>query len=184
MPKTDYIPRLLKLFRQHGYDGATLSKISQATGLGKASLYHHFPRGKDEMVQVVLAYLEESINQSLIECLEQEGSTFQRLQVMCARISSLYEGGEESCLFAILLSGSARDIFHAKVSELMSRLIEAIAKILREAGLPKTEARERAEDAVLSIQGALIVSQSLNNISPFTRIIHQLPEKLCQGLPR
>ena len=63
MPKTDYIPSLLQLFRQHGYDGATLSKISQVTGLGKASLYHHFPKGKDEMVQEVLAYLEESINQ-------------------------------------------------------------------------------------------------------------------------
>ena len=183
MPKTDYIPSLLQLFRQHGYDGATLSKISQVTGLGKASLYHHFPKGKDEMVQEVLAYLEESINQCLIECLEQEGSVYERFQAMCARISSLYEQGEEPCLFAILLASSARDIFHTKVSELMNRLIEAIAKILCEAGLLETEARERAEDAVINIQGALVVSQGLNDISPFTRTINQLPQKLCQGLP-
>ena len=65
----------------------------------------------------------------------------------------------------------------------MNRLIEAIAKILCEAGLLETEARERAEDAVINIQGALVVSQGLNDISPFTRTINQLPQKLCQGLP-
>jgi TetR/AcrR family transcriptional regulator, lmrAB and yxaGH operons repressor len=38
MPQATYALCLLQLFRQHGYDGATLSKISEATGLGKASL--------------------------------------------------------------------------------------------------------------------------------------------------
>jgi len=38
MSKQIYVLPLLDLFRQLGYDGATLSKISQATGLGRASL--------------------------------------------------------------------------------------------------------------------------------------------------
>jgi AcrR family transcriptional regulator len=50
--KQIHVPILLKLFRQFGYDGVTLSKISQATGLGKASLYHYFPGGKAEMAEV------------------------------------------------------------------------------------------------------------------------------------
>ena len=31
------------VFESRGYDGATLSLLSAATGLGKASLYHPFP---------------------------------------------------------------------------------------------------------------------------------------------
>jgi AcrR family transcriptional regulator len=63
MSKQTHVPSLLDLFRQLGYDGVTLSKISQVTGLGKASLYHHFPGGKDEMVETVLIALEQGLEQ-------------------------------------------------------------------------------------------------------------------------
>ncbi|WP_376781775.1 TetR/AcrR family transcriptional regulator [Rhizobium rhizoryzae] len=39
--------------------GASLAVISNATGLGKGSLYHLFPNGKEEMVRVVLAEIEQ-----------------------------------------------------------------------------------------------------------------------------
>lgn len=73
MPKDTYIPCLLRLFREYGYDGATLSKISQATGLGKASLYHHFPGGKDEMVETVLDYLERWSGENILPVLQSQG---------------------------------------------------------------------------------------------------------------
>lgn len=54
MSKEEVIAQLTKVFRQYGYEGATLARLSEATGLGKASLYHHFPKGKEEMAAVVL----------------------------------------------------------------------------------------------------------------------------------
>ncbi len=47
--KLELITILDDVFRRRGYEGATLSVLSRACGLGKASLYHHFPGGKDEM---------------------------------------------------------------------------------------------------------------------------------------
>ena len=46
---------LTRVFQTYGYDGATLSRISDATGLQRASLYHRFPGGKEEMAKFVLA---------------------------------------------------------------------------------------------------------------------------------
>jgi AcrR family transcriptional regulator len=112
MPKETYIPCLLRLFRQYGYDGATLAKISEATGLGKASLYHHFPGGKDEMVETVLDYLERWMDQNILQILKSSSDPLTRLQQMCNRVSEVYEGGKQPCLSAILLLGSARDVFH------------------------------------------------------------------------
>ena len=43
------LERLLATFRDQGYDGASLAELSAATGLGKSSLYHHFPGGKVDM---------------------------------------------------------------------------------------------------------------------------------------
>ncbi|PSF37129.1 TetR/AcrR family transcriptional regulator [Aphanothece hegewaldii CCALA 016] len=179
MTKDKYIPCLLNLFRQHGYDGATLSKISKATGLGKASLYHHFPGGKDEMVTTILNYLEQALEENIKKPLRGEGDACDRFKRMCQSVNNLYEGGQQPCLFAILLLGSARDIFQEKVGQLLESWISEIAKVLIEAGKEENIARQRGEDAVIAIQGALILAQGLEDVAPFERILQELPEQLC-----
>lgn len=181
MPKETYIPYLLRLFRQYGYDGATLSKISQATGLGKASLYHHFPGGKDEMVEAVLNYLEKWLDQNILQTLKSPGEPLSRLRQMSDRVNEVYDGGKQPCLSAILLLGSARDVFHDKVKAIYQVWIDAIAKVLIESGMDERLAQQRAEDAAIAIQGSLIVSQGLDDPSVFVRVMQHLPENLCKG---
>lgn len=178
MPKQTYIPCLLRLFRQYGYDGATLSKISEATGLGKASLYHHFPGGKEEMVETVLDYLERWLEQNILQRLNTPGDPLSRLQHMCDRLSEVYEGGKQPCLSAILLLGSARDVFHNRVKTIYRIWIAAIAAVLMESGLDEQLAQQRGEDAIIAIQGALILAQALNDPAPFQRMMQQLPRQL------
>jgi TetR/AcrR family transcriptional regulator, lmrAB and yxaGH operons repressor len=178
MPKATYVPCLLQLFRQYGYDGATLSKISEATGLGRASLYHHFPGGKDEMVEAVLDYLQDWLTQNILQPLASEGDPVVRLQHMCDRLIDLYEGGKQPCVFAILLLGSARDVFHANVKGLFCGWIDAIAAVLVETGMDSGLAQQRGEDAAIAVQGALILSQALDDPSPFLRVMQQLPTQL------
>lgn len=180
MSKQDHVPTLLMLFRQFGYDGVTLSKISQATGLGKASLYHHFPGGKDQMVETVLTALEQGLGQIVKELLQSEGDAITRLRAMCHRIGKTYDDGENPCLLAALMLGSAKNIFQPKVRELLQVWINAIATVLVEAGLDEKLAQQRGEDGVIAIQGSLILVQGLGNAAPFQRVIQQLPEQLCE----
>jgi TetR/AcrR family transcriptional regulator, lmrAB and yxaGH operons repressor len=179
MSKAKYIPCLLSLFRQHGYDGTTLAKISEATGLGKASLYHHFPDGKDGMVATVLDSLQDFMEEQILATLAAEGDPLVKFEKMCDRLSYIYENGGQPCLFAILLMGSAKDTFHDRVKTIFQAWIDAIASIFQEAGLDPILAKERAEDAAIAIQGALILTQGLDNISIFQRVVKELPNKLC-----
>lgn len=50
------------------------------------------------------------------------------------------------------------------------------------AGLDNAAAMQRGEDAVITIQGGLILSQGLDNSVPFQRVIEQLPQQLCWDL--
>jgi AcrR family transcriptional regulator len=178
--KQNQVLELLDLFRQLGYDGATLSKISKSTGLGKASLYHHFPGGKDEMVETVLTALEQGLQQITLETLQTEGDAPTRLQKMCDRLNKAYDSGQKPCLLAALMLGSAKDMFQGRVNKLLQVWIEAIAAVLIDAGMDETVARQRGEDGVILVQGALILAQGLDNPAPFRRIIQQLPEILCR----
>lgn len=38
-----------RLFRERGYHAVSMADIAEATGIRKASLYHHVPRGKEEL---------------------------------------------------------------------------------------------------------------------------------------
>ena len=182
MANTKYVPQLLQLFRDYGYDGATLTKISKATGLGKASLYHHFPGGKDGMVEAVLDYLDQAIQKHILKPLQSEGDTQTRFRKMCDEIGEMFEGGRQPCVFAVLLMGSSRDVFHDKVKILLQNWIKAIADVLIVEGVDKSRAMELGEDAVLAIEGALILSQGLNDFTSFRRVLSRLPEELCQDL--
>lgn len=180
MPKDTYIPSLFTLFRQYGYDGATLSKISEATGLGRASLYHHFPGGKEEMVESVLAYSDQWLKDNVLHLLAEAGTPQERLQKMCDRVEKLYDGGRSPCILAALNSGVGRDMFHDKVKASLEAWIGAVATLLSEAGFEESTARKRGEEGLITIQGALILSQALDDHLIFHRIIQQLPEILCR----
>src|SRR5258708_26088774 len=56
--RADVLPRLAEVVRAHGYEGATLALISDATGLGKGSLYNFFPGGKEQMAMEVLTSID------------------------------------------------------------------------------------------------------------------------------
>jgi len=189
MSKQTYIPALLKLFRQFGYEGVTLTKISQETGLGKASLYHHFPGGKAEMAEAALTYvdqwLEGSILQPLVNAVIQIENgmalPIDIFQSMCDEIDDFFRHGENSCLWAVLvMEESSDELFHFQIRNAFSRWVEAITNVLVATGLDKTLAKQRGEDAMVAIQGALIVSHSLRDFSLFHRVIKQLPQQICQ----
>jgi TetR/AcrR family transcriptional regulator, lmrAB and yxaGH operons repressor len=187
--KQAHIPTLLQLFRQYGYEGLTLSKISQSTELGKASLYHHFPGGKAEMAQAALCEVDRWLDTTILPILLDDPAIGQDCQIidiftlMCIETRHFFNEGQNSCLWAVLMLEQASDeLFHAQISSALSRWIDAIANILVTAGLDKTLAQQRGEDAMVAIQGALIMTRGLRDLTIFDRVLDRLPQQLCQGI--
>jgi len=70
LSKDEVLDRLLNTFRDKGYEGASLAELSAATGLVKASLYHYFPGGKQDMAEQVMAHLERQLAAAIYEPLQ------------------------------------------------------------------------------------------------------------------
>jgi TetR/AcrR family transcriptional repressor of lmrAB and yxaGH operons len=158
MSKSAMLDRLMDLFRKKGFDGASVSDISESTGLGKSSLYHHFPDGKEEMALQVLARLEEELERTLFEPMRSNGTPKQKLD----RISR----------------------FRKPLGRAFSAWIDAVEALGVEAGLPRAVARLRAEDLVVRVEGALVVSAGTGNTSVFARAIRELRESVLAPVPR
>jgi AcrR family transcriptional regulator len=178
LSREQVVERLMRAIRRFGYDGASLAELSKATGLGKSSLYHYFPAGKDDMVRAVLDHLEDQLRDTLFEPLRAPGPVLGRLERMVETLDEFYRGGRESCVFGNLVLGTSRTRFRRQLASIFEQWIDAIAAALVDGGVSASLARVRAEDAVLRIQGALILAGAMNDVTYFGRSLKQMPGDL------
>lgn len=171
--------RLTEVFRRRGYDGASYADLMKATGLVKASLYHRFPGGKEEMVGAIQSEVDHHFAEYVLAPAVEEGEPKERVQRMARRLREFYEGGEAWCLLDTLtLADSRATLAHAKKS--MEFWVERFAMVGSDAGLSAGVARKRAEEAVAAIEGGLVVARVLKNRRPFLRVLAGLPKRLTE----
>ena len=178
MSKPDLLARLMDLFRDKGFDGASLAAISESTGLGKSSLYHHFPNGKEEMATEVLAHLDAELERAIFEPLRAAGTPRKKLDRMLDAIDSFYEGGKKACLLERLCASVAAPRFRRPLGQAFTIWIDAVEALAVEAGVPRATARRRAEDLVVRIEGALVVCAGTGSTAVFARAIRDLRESV------
>ena len=176
----ELLNRLTEVFRTHGYEGASLSKISQATGLQRASLYHRFPGGKAEMAEAVLKRADEWLEDHALRPLTESGPPERRLRQMARKLDEFYQGGRQSCLLDSLSFADEESALRDHQRASMEAWVESIAAVLRASGLPPRTAKERAEDAVIRIEGSLVMARATGDHMPFRRTLRNLPQELLR----
>ena len=167
--RDEIVRKLFDLFRHRGFEGAALSDISEATGLGRSSLYYHFPGGKDEMVAAVADFAHGQIEANILAPLAGEGPLAERIGAMLETTRDMYDCGREPCLVASLMvsPGLAPDSA-GKVQAILRDRIAALAAALEGGGIPAAEAKRRATAAIVAIQGSLLVARASGDTGVFT----------------
>ena len=169
---------LAGVFRAHGYEGASLSRLSEATGLQRASLYHRFPGGKEEMVQAVLDRVDRWFEMYALAPLTEPGDPGRRVRAMAKRLGEFYEDGRCSCLLDTLSVGDGGGELRTHVARSFEVWLGALVAVATESRLPAGLARRRAEEVVLRVQGSLVLARATGDARPFRRVLKELPELL------
>ena len=177
-PRSQVVASLLRAFRRNGYDGASLSRLSDETGLRRASLYHHFPGGKEDMARAAIISAGQDFKDVVLAPLRGPGSLEQRVAGMATALSAFYDGGKDACILALMTIGEGRDVLAPDVRAGLKGWIDALISVLTEAGQPEPVARERAQNAVARVQGALVLARGLGDVAVFKRAIEDLPRDL------
>ncbi|WP_394830197.1 TetR/AcrR family transcriptional regulator [Pendulispora rubella] len=170
----DVIPALAEVFREHGFEGASLSLISERTGLGKGSLYHFFPGGKDEMAAAVLADVGAWFESNVFEPLCREDDPRKGMGHMLTAVEAYFQSGMRICLVGAFALGDARDRFVESIHGYFAAWRDALGQALVRAGLERKEARERAEEIVGAIQGAIVLARALDDPASFRRTLRRI----------
>lgn len=175
--------KLSDVFRDVGYDGASLARLSAATGLQKASLYHRFPGGKDQMADEVLRGAEQWLTANILTPLLTAGEPRARVRGLVRALDEFYAGGRQACLLNLLASPpNTPGPLAERIRQAFEALIDALTAVLRDAGLAAATARAGAERAVVLIQGSLVLARGLRTPRPFRTVLRQLEHELLAGV--
>lgn len=175
----DLLARLSIAFRDSGFEAASMAVLSERTGLKRASLYHRFPGGKEQMASEVLDQAYKWLDENILGPLRSDVLPAERIDVMVERLGEFYEDGERACLLNMLSSPIERDgPFAEPIRRTFQAWIEALADCVAQVGVSDVEARRRAMRAVAAVQGALVLSRGLGRTDPFRDALADLPALL------
>jgi TetR/AcrR family transcriptional regulator, lmrAB and yxaGH operons repressor len=175
---TQLITGLTGLFRDKGFDAATMADIAVATGLQKSSLYHRFPGGKQQMAEEVATAVGAQFATQLLAPLTADIALDLRVQRVARNLAEFYENGHRACLLEALSLGTAGTETAAALRSAAVGWVEAFATVSRLSGATRKESLNRAHDALASIEGGLIVARVTGDSGSFQRALERLPATL------
>lgn len=172
--------RAVETFRTYGFEGTSLNRLAEATGLEKASLYYRFPGGKDEIAMAAAGHIAAWFEQNVFAPLKDSGSPERRLKLVTRKLRDFYGDGTKPCVLDTLsLRGGSGDL-QAGLRAALEAWLESFTAIAVESGLPRGISRRRAEQAIVNIEGSLVLARVLGNSKPFLRSLAGISKLLTQ----
>ncbi|MGO3885937.1 MAG: TetR/AcrR family transcriptional regulator [Mycetocola sp.] len=180
--RADVIQALAGVFRRRGFDAGSLSVIQKETGVGRGSLYHFFPNGKEDMARAVLSQVGGWFDDRIFGPLREDTNAAQAVTTMSREVGDYFVSNQRVCLFAVMTLGEEQDAFAAEVRSYFTDWVDALAATLTRGGLTKKDATQRALDAVATIQGGLILSRATGDEDTFLGINGRVERSLLACL--
>jgi AcrR family transcriptional regulator len=178
------IQSAMLLIGEHGVEATSFPQILEHAGAARGSIYHHFPRGKAQVVEEAVRWAGDLIATGLAAALEKEDpiaavdgvADFWRAAlsetnyaVGCPVVAATVDGGR--------VPGARQ-----AAREAFARWAELQAAILQRAGVPEQRARAIGTLLVAAIEGAVVVARAESSMEPFERVIDELHALLREAV--
>jgi TetR/AcrR family transcriptional regulator, lmrAB and yxaGH operons repressor len=172
--------KALDVFRNYGYEGSSLSRLTESAGLEKASFYYRFPGGKKDIALAVAARASAWIEENVIGPLKGTGAPRQRIHRVAQRLRKFYGDGSRPCVLDTLSLRGGPPELQAALAGALQAWVAAFNSIAMESGFTRTQAARQALQAIINIEGSLVLSRVSGNPRIFLRALAELPALLTR----
>ena len=168
---------IVSVFREKGFDGTAIGDLSAASGLRRASLYHRFPDGKEQMAEAVLAEVGRRFER-ILEPMREDPEVARGIVETARRLGEFYGAGTLACVLDTMTLAGAPAKIREHARSMATAWIEAMAAAARRAGRRPDVAARAAGDAFVRIEGALVLARLTGDTGAFTEALALLPNLL------
>jgi TetR/AcrR family transcriptional regulator, lmrAB and yxaGH operons repressor len=166
------------LFRRNGFAATGINEIAEVSGAPKGSLYHYFPKGKDQIAEAAVRFAGKGVVATLEKLEKEHQSAASMIRAYCRLLAGWMakSGFRDGCPIATTLLESAPQSTEMAAAgrEVFTDWCAVIARALVRDGLGKAEAKRLATLAVCSIEGALILARVEASAAPIEDVAKSL----------
>jgi TetR/AcrR family transcriptional repressor of lmrAB and yxaGH operons len=164
-----------ELLASRGVQGTSFSDVLAHTGAPRGSIYHHFPGGKDELVQAAARSVGDGVTM-LLDAID-ASSPAEVVDAFVEGWRAVLVGGafETGCAVAASCVGSETDdALRALSGEIFRTWRGALARALQRSGATRRQAEELAMICLASVEGALVLGRAEHDDAVFDTLKRQL----------
>lgn len=174
-PKDQMIAAAVALVRSRGASATGFSDIIETSGAPRGSIYHHFPKGKSEllvaMIERAAAVVAQQITAASAEATSPSDLVHRIADVFSG--TPISSGWTQGCpVAAATVEGDHQpeSVRHA-TERAFGLWIDTTASALNSVGVPKAESATHASAIVAGIEGGLIVSRGQRSAQGYENIV-------------
>ncbi len=169
----------MRVFWKQGYHQTSMNDLAEACGLQKASLYHHFPKGKEQIMEAVLELLYKGYKNSLFAIAYDESMEVkEKLNLFKEFSYKTFFDASDGCLMGniALETVSMNENFALYFRKFFNDWIDALANVFK-TRYTEEEAILQAKDAVAQVEGAVMLMKVFQDKSYLERALENIADK-------
>ncbi|CAN5371200.1 TetR/AcrR family transcriptional regulator [soil metagenome] len=174
--KTEILDFAQELIQRRGYNGFSYADVSQAVGIRKASIHHHFPSKEDLAVAVVRRYRDTFVS-CLAKIAVEEKDWLNKIH----QYAKLYEAvlnEDRLCLCGMLASDidTLPRVLKKEIRKFFADNVEWLSQILslQYPAMANKQLNNISWQIISSLQGAVIMARMLDKPEVFTSASKEL----------
>lgn len=182
--RDDMLRSAAMLFRERGVEATSLADVIEHAGAPRGSIYHHFPRGKPQLVEEATRTAGALMGSMISAGLANDGPV-DTLRAIIGGFREQLEstGYTAGCPVApAALEGANSPAALAAAGESFTSWEDTIAASLWQRGLSQDRSRGLATMAIAVIEGALIIAKSQRSTVALDRVEGELLQWLAVSL--
>jgi AcrR family transcriptional regulator len=168
------------LIRTRGVSATSLSDVLADSGAPRGSIYHHFPRGKDQLAGDAIQWTSERVLAHQRACSATTPAGVLECFIDMWRQVVLASGGVAGCVVAgvaLDTAGDAKGLIDV-VRATFRSWIDLLTDQLKATGVPPARASAIAVATVAGMEGALILCRAEGTAGPLETVAAELIRSL------
>jgi len=162
------------LLARRGLQATSFSEVLEHSGAPRGSVYHHFPDGKNQMIESAL----DAAGATAIELLDRKaGEPAEEIARWFLHIwrEVLIRGKfEAGCAVLAVAVAAETPEFLEHTARVFRGWRQRLAELLVEGGLAPVDAQRFAATLVAASEGAVVLARAEQSLEPFDLVVEQL----------
>ena len=168
------IESTVTLLAKRGLDGTSFNDVLAHSGSPRGSVYHHFPNGKDQLVDAALTLAGERAL-SVLDAVEGAPPTQVTAHFLDVWRAVLVRSGLQAgcAVLAVTVATDSDDLLEHAASVFRAWRAR-LAELYVTGGMDAAKAQRVAATVVAASEGAVVVSRAEKSLEPFELVAAQL----------